>query len=406
MKKKAIFFAVNKTKIAILIIPFFSLFICLFSGCFASATRIEKIAEYAANIVDTCVPTKDLLSISVEPTSGDSLPNSEDQFHQLYGVFKQKKITFASGYNMTKEEEVKIESINADVNFSVAYIGETLGSKKYNGHYIHPTYPVELMFPLDSEYMSVKKVIVSESQARKILQNVFEIYKEDDQYTIDDYKKIIKIYIPISINGTSYDFLIYDVYYENTYYSKSIFNCSGDFVYTSFYFPKVIKKQNLYFLNDKKYENTYFMEYINRVYDSSNYSFKCVKQNISKTFDEKYVLSFTQKPSNNRSWLYISLIVLCSLLTLSFAILSFRNIKLFTIKTVFLSIVLLFIPYFFAYFLYLINGSLLFFSSVGTKLFALFYILNFIVVIISCYLKYYRKSYFKHIEENTDELYI
>ena len=195
MKTPRKYFLLNLASILMMLVSFSLTFV---AGMFAENTKIESCARDVVNIVNTKVPTKDLLGVTVEAGESGSLPNSEDQFYKLYGVFRQEKITFASGYNLTKQDNVRIDDLDPNFNFPVAYLQYTHGSHPYDrGHkkYKDDVYPVELMFPYDSEYLNSKKIVISDIHARSLLKTKegIVIVAENEEFTFSwELKNTIK----------------------------------------------------------------------------------------------------------------------------------------------------------------------------------------------------------------------
>ena len=357
---------------------FLSLLLAFTSGFFSRDTYLEKNAEYISKVVLDNVPTKDLLSVAAERTDDGSLPDDESEFRQLYGVFRQEKITFAAGYNMTKENTILLDELKNENNMSAVYIGSTTGSTEYKGHYKDVTYPVELMFPLKRyDYVSMQTAIISESQAKELLAiRRPDFKKQNNTYTEEQFESLVGEPLSITINSEKWVFVIQDIFYENTYYSEGLSHTIGEFFYTSYYFPKLVKKQNLYFMCAYSYENLFFMKYIKSVYAEGCYDLQCVKNVLQMDIDDNLILNFFNDDYNSKQlwqWMFIALSTIFIILSLFLVIKRKQKINIFFIITYFS---ISFIPYLFFLVIHSITHDVLFFSGSSCKLYALFQTIN------------------------------
>ena len=377
----------TKTKFIIYGLAFISFALSFFAGAFSQDMANEKIADYISSVVLKNVPTKDLLSISLERNDGGSLPNSETEFRQLYGVFRQEKITFASGYNMTKENIITIDEISSDNNLSAVYIGSTTGSIEYKGHYKDETYPVELMFPL-SRYdpVSMQTAIISRNQADALLANRKPDYQKiDGEYSSEQYETLIGEPLEITINGSKVTFVIQDIFYEDTYYPTGLYHTVGDFFFTSYYFPTVINKQNVYFMCSYSYENSFFIKYINTVYKNGSYSIKCVKQLVVGSINENMIIGFYKNNNQKNTIICILLIVLSATILLSSIFVNFIDRKSSNIAFLIAQVVFSLVPFLIFSLAFLISKNIVFFSNYGNKLNAIFiliYLLSSVLILL------------------------
>lgn len=366
MKTPRKYFLLNLVSILMMIVSFSLTFV---AGMFAENTKIESCARDVVNIVNTKVPTKDLLGVTVEAGENRSLPNSEDQFYKLYGVFRQEKITFASGYNLTKQDDVRIDDLDPNFNFPVAYLQYTMSSPKYkrgHKHYKDDVYPVELMFPYDSQDTGSKKIVISDIHARSLLKTKKGIIKPDDEYIEGDYELLLKDSLEVKVNGTPHNFIIQSIFYSDTYYVEGLYHTIGDFFFTSVYFPNTIKKQNLYFMNNFDYENKFFMEYLNKLYDRGDYRLNCVQNTLPEEINETVVTYFFYGETKNAVFLEailltVSVVYLAVSLFISIAIMREEKIYWLLLKIMFA-----FVPFATFFVIFIITKSVLLFSYAGT----------------------------------------
>lgn len=393
----------SKKNLIVLLCFLSSLSLMFCSGIFSPDTKNEEISSYMAETVRSKVPSKDLLCITVESNSGLNLPDSESQFLNLYGVFRQERITFASGYNFHKSQTITIGEIDSSANLSAVYIGSTTGSEPYKGHFKDITYPVEFMFPLKrNDAVSVRTACLSTSQARTVLKNR-GIIKADEDYVNADYEKLLNTATNITIDGEVFDFLIQDIFYEDTYYINGLNNTIGDFFITSYYFPKKVQKANAYFMSGFEYENKFFIDYINEVYGSVGYDIKPVTTKLTGTIDAEYIVSFS-KTENSLRFLEAIFITIGTFAALLGIILVFHFFEPYS-KTLLIShLAFLFVPYICFYLAHVIFKTIVIFANTGT-------VANAITCIVGAVLLiglYFYKKYYKirvHIKKAQKEKY-
>ena len=240
------------------------------------------------------------------------------------------------------------------------------------------------MFPL-KRYDSVSKqtAIISETQATKLLENRRpDFKKENNLYSEKQFEYLVGQPIQVTINNQNITFVIQDIFYDNTYYGTGLDHTVGSFFYTSYYFPKGVKRQNLYFMCRYSYENSYFMKYINNVYGEGEYTIKCVTNTFEKEIDHARVLSFyTRNFSSRKAIQIICLALACSTFGLSIYLI-FKNRHSLNLSFTIANLGFSLLPYLFFLTLYKITGEILFFSGVGCKLNALFLLINFSVCLV------------------------
>ena len=357
-------------------------------GMFSEETRMEKIAEYATKVVNRNTDKKKYCAITVGKTN-DSGPilNSDDEFHNLYGTFRQTKVTFASVMNVDKARNIFIKNNDHLIsdNLSALYVGP-VGAIKYNGHYKHYTYPVEIMFPDEKLYDICRYVVyISQTHADRLLESK-GIQKNNNLYSDEQYQSLLKTLIDVSIDGKPNTFIIQNIYFEQNYYQQGLSDVMGDFVMVSYYMPENLRdeQQNVYFMSEYDYQNKYFMEYINKAYSNKKYSVKVNHYNIKGNIDDDYLLSFYYGSKNgNFDWLSAIIMVL-SVASVAFSLLLFAlsNKKIKPIKYVIYG-VCLFGPYLSFYLLYSITNNVIFLSRTATRMYtilSLIYVASYIIV--------------------------
>ncbi len=291
------------------------LILVFIGGIFSTNTQIEKVANYATEVVTTATEKGNLCAITVEATE-DSKPiaDNESEFHNLYGVFRQEKITFATAVNPNKEYDISITGISD--NLSLLYVGpvgtkENVGGEERFRHYI---YPIQMMFEDQRLYEISNYIIyISKTHATKILETKGVEKEEDGTYSFDSYETLVGSLISMTFDGEEFDFVVQNIYYESDYYYEGLHDVMGDFGIVSYYLPKNMssKRNNMYFMSDFTYQNKYFMDYINTVYSSKNYLVRINDYNLTKDINFDRLLSFYYGGSAQRlQWLSIIIFII------------------------------------------------------------------------------------------------
>ena len=367
------------------------------SGAFSNSTSIENIAEYGSYVVKNYTKNKKYCSISVEKTndSGELLdPYSE--FNDLYGVFKQTKVTFASIINLYEDHAIYFDEISSKNSLPIFYLGMG-ASTPYHGHYKHMTFPFELMFP--SKVIKSYNAFISKSQADRLL----EVRTgKASNYSIDDYKSLIGTQVPISVNSESYNFNIADIYYETNYYYECISEIAGEFILCSYeILPQNLlqQKRNLYFLSEYTYQNQFFMKHINESYSNHKYILRVNHKNITSSINDKRLLGFYDPNINKKGNTLITvLFVSIGVIMMAFSLLLLvRERKKITILNHFISLITILLPYCIFSLIFSLCGNLYLFSGFSTKISfwanLSFFALYFLLVVVNLSDKFFEKLF-------------
>ena len=390
-KKKV--FLVNWKMIISVILTIAAFSTIFFSGALSKETEYEKIGHYASQVVNQNTINKKYCALTVESTKeSGAILDHHSEFHNLYGSFRQTKITFASMVNVYHDYDVRFDEIECD-NLSIFYLGPD-GSIEYNGHFKHYIYPFEFMFA-GSNVKTDYKAYISESHAKQLLIKKNTYQMENDKFSKDAYLSLLGEDVPISVNGKSTVFKIQNIYYETNYYYEGIKEVAGNFFLCSYSLPDGImsNRKNIYFLSEYDYQNSYFMKYINESYNNHKYVVRVSHNNVIGSIDDSYLTSFYKKTDSTNVFSYL-LVTLSIVMLMATTVLSYLNKE----HLGFLNHILIFfvsiVPYLIFLIISNILGSITFFSGFSTKvsMFSLlgFYLFYFLAIRFS-----YKKPHYK-----------
>ncbi len=361
------------------------LMLVFIGGIFSANTQIEKVADYATEVVTTATEKGNLCAVTVQATE-DSKPiaDTETEFHNLYGVFRQKKITFATAVNPDREYDISITGISD--NLSLLYVGPvgTKAIENGEGRFRHFVYPIETMFE-DQRLYEVNNYIIyiSKTHATKILETKGVEKQEDGTYTFDDYETLVASTISMTFDGEDFDFIVQNIYYETDYYYEGLHDVMCDFGIISYYLPNGLsnKRKNMYFMSDFTFQNKYFMDYINTVYSSKKYLVEVNNYNLVKDINEEKLLSFYYGNSATRlQWLSIMTFIIGGAVFFSSFCLYFygktRRGNKRRIYDYWIWFVLLFAPYLIFKALYLLTNEISLMSETSSKVNGVFILLS------------------------------
>ena len=363
--------AIRFSKIFSLLFSLLGLSITFVGGIFSSDTELEKVAEYASYIAQNNTNEQNLFGISVGSTNESGpLVDSSTEFYNLYGTFRQEKITFASVINENKQHDIYLKDVVSN-SLSMLYVGP-VGSIAYKGHYKHYQYPIELMFADEKNYDISKFVVyISRSQADELLGKNGVVKQDNGKYNDSDYKGLLKQTVMMTIDGTTSSFLIQNIFIEGNYYYSGLKSVAGDFVIVSYYVPNGLRneKTNMYFMSNYVYQNKYFMEHIKSTYSNQKYKVSISGVNINGDINEDYLVSFYYSANKGYNWVFTSIICVSSFCLLLSLLLFFLD-GTFNKQLKLLNIIyypLLLLPYILFNIIYLLSGNVSVFSEASTK---------------------------------------
>ena len=388
----------------------FSVFLIFAGGSFSNDAKEERIADYAANVA---IQQSDgeLFSINVgNKKSYTRMLPVDHELYNLYGIFKQEKITFASSINATKQDHNITIQGDEDINLSFLYVGPT-GSIKYTrGHkkYLHYVFPVELMFEDNrgkaaevSEYICY----LSKSQATRLLNRKNNYSSSYDNYSEDDYKELLYSPLTITIDvDNQFTFSIINVYFEDNYYCTGLSHVMGDFVICSYYLPLNLRSEqkSMYFMSKYSYQNKYFMDYINDTYSGDDFEISINPYNIKGNFNDGFLLSFYKMPKNNNSWAFMFVFLAASVvlfgLFLAYKFKMKHILLYFTCSYIF--------SYLIFKIIFLISKNVIWFSSFSCRTFVLFYLIMFTLILVIKYIVIKRNESIKKLGKSGYEISI
>lgn len=370
------------------------------AGSFSGDAKKEELSSYITERVKDSTQSKSLMAISVSPTEKSGLlPDDEKEFHALYGVFKQENITYASGFNAQKNKVITIPQLNDNKNYSIFYNSKD-STVIYDGHYKHWYYPIEYMFEAKRLYdISRYMIYLTQSQADKLLETKGVVRNQDGKYSEPEYSSLIKQLIIVNIDGQDIDCVIGNIIYEQNYYYNGLKETLGDFIACAYYCPGNLERESFYFFNRYSYQNSYFMNYVTKVYNNKQYDVNLIKNNIIKQFEYDTITSFYKTEFKSNNLAYILLIVL-SLVLLSFVVfLNFIKCRELHSKYIFLNCVSIFLPYLFFFVFTHFDHSILMFSNSGISLFV--YLLIYYIG-ANLFLFIINKIYTNHLKRKAD----
>lgn len=291
---KAFLFHKQKTKQILMACVFlFSTFLLLIpAGALHDTTPIYDSARYMSEFIKSSKNINYIGIIAEQVDEEHKMNSTVSEYRELYGTFGNRKINYAGTVNANKEAEVYLSEIDDCSNLSFLYVTVGYQSKTYEDHFMHETYPIELMFEgytnrMGSDYSFI---YLSQSQADALILKNKGIEKDD--ITLSDYEALIKTSTIIRINGVDYSYTIGNIYLETNYFYEALHECMGDFLMGYNFYPEGLQKQAMFFMNTYEFQNKTHLQYSLKQYNQAYYSYKIAKENISDNFDENKALTF------------------------------------------------------------------------------------------------------------------
>ena len=389
--------ATKKTLLRILF-AVLGLTVVFLSGSMHENTHFERIAEYSSQVVKTSTFDKRYCAISFDaPNKPGDYYASELQ--NLFDVFRSGVVTYASGMNVHKEQNIRLKGCSDD-NLSLFFVG-AIGSieikdddEKIIG-WRHYKYNIETMFN-DPQYNGteydkkhVPVIYLSQQQADKILE-LRGVVKEGTNYSPQQYRSLIQTDVTLKIEGDDCTYSIWNIFYNKDFYCEGLADILGEYALTSYYQPvnhdlRQIHK-SIYYFNEYSYYNQYLMRYLNERFSDGEVHPYVIRNNLVKEIDYDFLLSFYHNETiSAKHWIYTVLMILAiCFIAVSVFILFASNRDDMLISLV--TIVSLFIPYLIFKLIFVITNDVLFFSQPVCKLYVLFVVLYIFVYLYKTFI--------------------
>lgn len=378
-KKKTLIIRLASISMALI-----SMSLAFLSGVWNNQTLIEKSAAYASYLSEKT--DDNYIPIAVESNVAQNLPiDSKDEFYKTYGVFGEKRISFVPCVNADKRYKISCESLNIIDHLSFVFF-ESQNNVKYNEHYKHEYFPIELMFEGEKEFTNFYSACYISKENADLLLESRNLEKNPENYLA-----LLGETLEITIEETTYVYMISNIYFNEGYYCNDFGYISDEYLITFSRFPETIKKEYCYFLNEYVFQNYYYLNHIKKSFAQCNYYY--LNDSKYESFDSNLAFAFNSVNQNEwLSWFILSFACLIFLLQEVFFIIYH---KLFSLKFVVLYIAASFVPYVFFCLIYLATANICIFSFMSSLLCSIM-VLTQIVISLICVFKNF--IYLKAIE--------
>lgn len=342
------------------------------AGALHSSTTIENTAEYLADVAENHTVNGLYAAMMIEPKDGSDkkVNNAYNEFHYLYGIFREGLATYAGVANADKSHSVKLKEIDEDINFSflnvdtgfgVVDIKDEDGKHKY---YKQEFYPLKLMFYSNHPQVEGANsfLYISQSRANSILD------KYHLEHTTENYQKILnkkEYLVTLEFDGVEYKFAIDNIYLEENYFYEALNEAIGEFFLAGQWYPSNIKRQGLFFLRNYAYQNKFYIQYATKLYSLDDFDFKVLESNFKDGFKiDKSKLVYAGNKAGDIGAVTLLIFSICflilSLLIMYFGVFNFSimNHSLVAASALF--------PYLFFWILHLITKSEFLLSDFST----------------------------------------
>ena len=369
--------------IVILSLLFCSLILLVPAGSLNSDTIIENTSEYLAEVAKNHTVNGLYSAMVVEPKDGSekTIRKAYDEFHFLYGIFREDRATYAGVVNSDKSHHVIFEDIESETNFSFLHVGPSgfnTNYQKKTGRYLQEFYPLELMF--DSKHPKIPGttsfLYLSQSRADELLEKK---YLKTGEHTVEDYQSLVGTTITLNIDGNQYLYSIDDIYYEDKYFCRALNEVMGEFFVAGAEYPKdIFKIQGMFFLRDYAYQNKYYINYATKKYSTKEFNYIFLERNLK----DGYTIDYRKININPNNSLNVLSVILCTIsIIIMFAVLAlmlFGEYKFSALNHISVGITL-FVPYGIFWMLHLFTKNV-FLLSHFTDLFMMWMMVAFIVL--------------------------
>ena len=357
--------------VAILCLVFFSLISIFPIGAIRSSTIVENTSEYLADVAENHTTNGTYAAMMIEPndSTDKKINNPYNEFHYLYGIFREGLATYIGSVNADKTHSIKLKEIDDDVNFSFLNVDSGFGVKEYykdkdgNMIYKQEFYPLELMFysnhPMVDGMFSF--FYISQRRADSILEK-----RGLPHETRDDYSKLLNTLTVVEFDGVEYKFSIDNIYLEQNYFYDAIDEVMGEFFCGGHRYPTGIKRQGLFFLRNYAYQNKFYIQYSTELYSQDEFDFKILDHNFKDNFKiDANKLIFVGNKSGD-VWAALLLVIVVLGLLVATILIYFGAFRFNVRNTLFVGVTCL-LPYFVFWIVHAITKSAILFSNFSTS---------------------------------------
>lgn len=318
-KIKSFLFHKQKTKQVLMACSFLFLAYALLvpAGALHSSTPIYDSAYYFSHLIAQNDSMNYIGVLAEQIDEKHPMNSTASEYRGLYGTFGNKKVNYAGTVNADKATDVCFTEFDDSPMLSYLYVSVGFQSKKYEDHYMHETYPIELMFDGHTSRIGddFSFIYISQSHADSILKirkNVSET-----NFAISDYEELIRTSTIVNINGHEYSYTIGNIYLETNYFYDALHECMGDFVIGYNTYPEGMQKQAMFFMNSYEYQNKTHLEYALGEYNPSHYKYKLSKGIINANLNNKKALTFTKDYNVATIFSYFILVISITAISVS-----------------------------------------------------------------------------------------
>lgn len=368
-------------------------------GALHSSTVVENTSVYLAEVTENHTINGKYIAMMIEPKDGSDkkIGNAYNEFHSLYGIFRERLATYVGSVNADKKHTIKLKDIDDDVNFSFLnvdtgfsvteyYIDETTGEMVYKQEF----YPLELMFYSNHPTVSgaYSFLYISQSRANDLLDKKGLDHTKDNYYALLNNPDNL---ITLEFDGVEYKFAIDNIYYERNYFYEALDEVMGEFFLAGQRYPDGIKRQGMFFLRNYAYQNKYYIQYATSIYSQKDFTFNVLDRNFKEGFKiDKSRLIYTSDVSGDIAAVFL-LIVAIIILIIPLLLIYFGSFE-FKLVNHLLVCGSLVLPYIFFWLIYLISKNVMLFSGFSTSA-LLWCLIVFIALYIMLFvIKKFKKS--------------
>lgn len=287
------------------------------AGILNNSTPIYDSSFYFSNLIQK--NDVDFIPVIAEQkdveTKMDSTPIV---YRSLYEAFETKQVNYIGTVNADKGEEIYLADIEDCPNLSFLYVSVGFQNRKFEDHYLHESYHLELMFygTASRTGNDYSFIYLSQNQAKYLLTHIYGI--PEDQITNAHYESLIGKSTTLSIKGNNYSYTIGNIYLQQNYFYEAVQSTIGDFILGYDFYPEGLKKQATFLMNAHEFQNKTYLEYSLSLYNPSKFTYKIGKSNLPFEINDSKALTFAKQYSDVKEGFSIAFVVL-SIVVITFA---------------------------------------------------------------------------------------